>query len=198
MKFLKNAEGFTLVELMVVVAIIGILSAVAIPNFSRYQSKSKTTEGQLQLASVYSAEVAIQTDYDTFATCLAEMGYSSPNLAWLGATPTAQGGVKNYYAVGFAADNATQNADVVANGGVCVDATSYAVPSGRIIAGKRLTMADFDAASVVVDATSFVAEAIGIVDSSSPTVCGTRQAAGCADNWTINQDKILIHRIIGY
>ena len=49
----KNEKlGFTLVELMIVVAIIGILSAVAIPAFSRYMDRSKTAEAQENLRSV--------------------------------------------------------------------------------------------------------------------------------------------------
>ena len=44
-----NDTGMSLVELMIVVAIIGILSSVAIPNFKKYQAKSKTSEAKLQL-----------------------------------------------------------------------------------------------------------------------------------------------------
>ena len=71
-----SQKGFTLVELMVVVAIIGILSAIAVPNFKKYQAKSKTTEAKMQLASVYTYELTAQADYDTFGSCLRELGYS--------------------------------------------------------------------------------------------------------------------------
>jgi prepilin-type N-terminal cleavage/methylation domain-containing protein len=51
-------RGFTLLELMVVVFIIGILSAVAIPLLSRYMKRSKTVEAALSLRKIYDGEVS--------------------------------------------------------------------------------------------------------------------------------------------
>jgi len=46
-------QGFTLLELMIVVAIIGILAAVAVPSFMKYIKKSKATEARIQLEKLY-------------------------------------------------------------------------------------------------------------------------------------------------
>jgi prepilin-type N-terminal cleavage/methylation domain-containing protein len=52
---LKNAKGFTLIELMIVVAILGILAVVAVPALQKYMRRAKTAEAKTQLAKIYDA-----------------------------------------------------------------------------------------------------------------------------------------------
>ena len=60
----KRSSGFTLVELMIVVAIIGILAAVAIPAFSKYIKRSKTAEAAGHLNKMWAGSVSFfETDH---------------------------------------------------------------------------------------------------------------------------------------
>jgi type IV pilus assembly protein PilA len=70
----KTQEGFTLIELMIVIAIIGILAAIAIPQYQDYTIRSKVSEG-LSLAAA--AKTAVATTYQsngTMPTTNAEAG----------------------------------------------------------------------------------------------------------------------------
>ena len=63
---IRNRKGFTLVELMIVVAIIGILAAIAIPNFLQFRMKAKTSEAKSNLGAIRSTEVAYFAEWNFY------------------------------------------------------------------------------------------------------------------------------------
>ena len=164
---LRNESGFTLIELMVVVAIIGVLSAIAVPNFKKYQAKSKQSEIKIQLAAVYTIEVGAMADYDSYASCLTDLGYDTP--------------ARGYYILGFAAEVpgnvVTRNGDVATT----CDSPSTVAPDTQLKAGGAAPKAAdiLEDNDVSADFQTFTAGAAGNISST------------LIDQWTIDNTKAL-------
>ncbi len=63
----RLTRGFTLIELMIVVAIIGILALIAIPNFMKFQAKAKQSEAKTNLKAFYTAAKSNFAESNTYA-----------------------------------------------------------------------------------------------------------------------------------
>ena len=68
-------KGFTLIELMIVVAIIGILAAIAVPNFIKFQARSKQSEVRANLKALWTAEKAYFQEKDTYSNLINAIGF---------------------------------------------------------------------------------------------------------------------------
>jgi len=79
--------GFTLIELMVVVAILGILTAIAIPNFMSFQTRAKRSEARELLSTLFSANQAYFHENASYAGTVT-MGYAVAGAPKYYATPT--------------------------------------------------------------------------------------------------------------
>ena len=90
---IRAKKGFTLIELMIVVAIIGILAAIAIPNFLTYQAKAKQSEAKNNLSAIFLAEVSYFGEHDVYCTTFGQTGWVSGGITryeyFLSATETA-------------------------------------------------------------------------------------------------------------
>jgi len=102
----RTGKGFTLVELMIVVAIIAFLSIIAVPNFFKFLSKAKRSEAYMNLSSIYTAQ----------KTYWAEHGKYSDKLSGLGGIGWKPEGYKGggaqeryYYTYGFGSGSEGEN-----------------------------------------------------------------------------------------
>lgn len=62
-----DQRGFTLIELMIVIAVLGLIAAIAVPNYLRYMAKSRQSEARINLTAIFVSEVTYFGEFSQFA-----------------------------------------------------------------------------------------------------------------------------------
>jgi type IV pilus assembly protein PilA len=158
-KRVKGQKGFTLIELMIVVAIIGILAAIAIPNFLRYQAKSRQSEAKTNLGAVFVAETAYFSENSRYGS-FSEIGY-------------ALTGTTNRYTYRSPAIGG----NTASVGTVGIDQIPCGAPVACTVSTEA-SPADTVQCEHAVGAVGFTASAVASIDSD-PTI----------DGWSVNDIK---------
>lgn len=180
---LKSQAGFSLVELMIVVAIIGILATIAIPNFQRFQAKARQAEARNNLAAYYSANKATYSQWNMYIGNFVAIGFrpegrlgyrvESANIA---AMPSGYTGPNQ--ATCITTDEATAtDCDAVGTDGTAWNAAWVENTAGSVVATASAAIC-----AEVTSNTAFVTCATG-------THVGSAQA----DSWSINQVKDVLN-----
>ena len=181
-RLLKSNSGFSLIELMIVVAIIGILATIAIPNFNRFQAKAKQSEAKGNLSGLYSAEKAFYAEWNQYQGNLPDIGFVPEG--------------RLTYNLGFAANNTPPAAPFKSLGKTCPNTGSGATNcagSFQVLATAPAFAATASTGCGEVDSATtptndgFQATAIGHIS----------QTAGLNDIWNINSQKITCNSTIG-
>lgn len=175
----NNQSGFTLVELMVVVGIIGILIALVAPNLTSFTAKAKQSQAKVELSGLYTAEKSFQAEYNTYHGSLPYIGHIPDGCLNDG---TCNAAAKRTYTVGFTAQGVLT--DVVAGVTGNFTGTGAGVKLYQNTVGAAIT-SPTTSGTLNQSQSTFTAGAKGIIRSAT------------ADEWTINENKILLNAVPG-
>ena len=133
-KKLKNQKGFSLVELMVVVAIIGILAAIAIPNYQKFQRKSQQVEAKTMMSGLYANQITFMNEWNALSAAFDQIGFEaigdSPKytVGWVTGSSFATNAAPT---LGYRGPQAAGNTSIVNTGGGTVNTAAAGPPGCR-------------------------------------------------------------------
>ena len=198
----NNNKGFSLIELMVVVGIIGILAAVAVPNLLKFQAKAKQSNAKTELSALYGTQKAYMVEYNTYTANFQALGYAPdgvPNVTGKNGCPSSDPGSRTldgtvtgwplrYYASGFS------NASTATAGVPASLTTALACPTVNVgntfgFDDLRLKLTGTVTQGAAATTPVFIAHSVGKISTDTGIT---------NDEWTINQNKELKNTVIGF
>lgn len=174
-----NTKAFSMIELMVVVAIIGVLAAIGIPEYSKFQAKARQSEAKLNLAALFTAEESFRQHWNSFSVDLVNIGFSVQGSRLRYVTGFQAGTACVGYSTGQGAPVESTTAAYTWSDGASVNTSGATWSLGT---QTKPTTGSLTACSD----SAFTATAYG-----TPTSSGIDPGATQGDTWLINQNKML-------
>jgi len=194
---LNSKSGFSLVELMVVVAIIGILATIAVPNFQRFTARAKQSSAKTELAGMYTAQKAFFTEYNQYHGHLPAIGYVPEGIDGAAANYQPLAGTTRIYATssGTGAQPAALAAPLPpAPGGLAYDGAFEASTTACPALDTAAEVLTGYSAQAVAAAATFLAVAKGCPRTSTQALAA---GATSVDVWSMNETRVLTNTASG-
>lgn len=202
-----NQQGFSLVELMIVVAIIGLLAAVGVPQYQKFQARARQGEAKSSLSALYASEQSFFGEWNLYTVDLKNIGFGVTGTGLRYVTGFAAGtACAGYTTASGAPTESTAATNTWSDGtNVCTGAGTNKAAWGTVamppaacgvyFTGTRPSNGTGNAqtnCTATAGAAAFTAASRG-----NPNNTYTATLTATEDTWTINQNKKVMNDVPG-